>query len=233
MPAYARYHFFLPVFAAGPVHRFGNFERQLARRRNDAAELASGAERTLWGAFQFTVLANVIAPQAASRLEANTASWNEFFQNWAQSSLGWITLYLSFAGLSSIAIGLALMMGLRIEENFNAPWRASNLLDFWSRWHMSLTSFSRDYVFRPTTAFTRSHLAGAFASMMFLGLWHGSDGYWFAWGVWNGLGILLTVWAGRFSIATHVPDFAPRLFAALWLTATFPVIHTLTGTAPQ
>lgn len=230
---YARYHLFLPVLAAGPIHRFAPFQRQLARRRNDTGELVSGAERTLWGTFQFTVLANAIIPRVERACIEYLAPIPTFFSNWVQSAFDWIALYLSFAGLSSIAIGLSLMMGLRIEENFNAPWRATSLPDFWSRWHMSLTNFSRDYVFRPVAALSRSPITGAFAAMLFLGLWHGSSVYWLGWGAWQGLGIVLTILARRTQWFSELPKSGGPVFVALWLTATYPVVNFLTGASPQ
>lgn len=227
---YARYHLFLPVIAAGPIHRFEPFQRQLARRRNDPTELINGSERLLVGLFQFTVLGTIMSKQSAYK---DTAMLSPFFQNWLQSLLDWGGLYLTFAGLSSIAIGLSLMMGLKIEENFNAPWRAQNLVEFWSRWHMSLTNFSKDYIFHPVAAKIRSSVAGAFAAMIFLGLWHGSSIYWLGWGIWQGLGVLVTVQAQRNSFGQKYPKWAGKIFIALWLSATFPVVTMLTGGFPK
>lgn len=157
---YLRYQLFLPVLAAGPIHRFEPFLRQLRRRRNDPAELAEGAERTLIGAFQFTVLSSYVLARGSREVEAVLSSWHALPLEMLLSALDWIALYLAFAGLSSIAIGLSLMMGLRIEENFNRPWLARDLPDFWSRWHMSLTTFSQDYIFRPVSAVAGSAMIG-------------------------------------------------------------------------
>lgn len=127
---YARYHLFLPVLAAGPIHRFEPFQRQMARRRNDLDDLLRGSERLLWGAFQCVVLGHYGMTKVTNASVAALNGLPYFFNEWVRSACGWIGLYLMFAGLSSIAIGLALMMGLRIEENFNAPWRAKNLVEF-------------------------------------------------------------------------------------------------------
>ena len=78
-------------------------------------------------------------------------------------------MFFSFAGLTSLALGLSLMMGLKLEENFNRPWAAKNLIDFWSRWHMTLSNWCRDYVFYPVTAITRLPVVGLLLAMLAMG----------------------------------------------------------------
>jgi alginate O-acetyltransferase complex protein AlgI len=229
---YAVYQLFLPVLAAGPIHRYRPFQQQLNRRRNDRTELLSGAERVLWGAFQSICLGLWLCHRIETNAPFDNLTFPMFVHNWAASTWGWLSLYLTFAGLSSIAVGLALMMGLRIEENFNAPWRARNLIGFWSRWHMSLTNFSKDYIFRPVAAATRSSVCGAFSAMIFLGVWHGMSLYWLCWGAWQGLGILLTVQARKYGWFKALSNWSGKLFAALWLSLTLPVITLATGATP-
>lgn len=230
--AYLQYHLFLPTLVAGPIHRFAPFQSQLLRRRNDPEDMVAGAERLLWGAFQFTVLGGWLMNRVNRAVAYGLADAPGSALDLAQSACGWITLYLGFAGLSSIAIGLSLMMGLRIEENFDQPWKARDLLDFWSRWHMTLTSFSRDYIFRPVSAMTRSAVAGAFITMVFLGLWHGLSAYWIGWGIWQGLGVLLTSYARGTGLFASFPVWSGRLFAAFWLLCTMPVVTGITGVSP-
>lgn len=226
---YLRYHLFLPVLAAGPIHRFEPFLRQLRRRRNDPTELAEGAERTLTGAFQFTVLSSYVLARSSRALETALSSWPALPRELLLSAFDWMALYLAFAGLSSMAIGLSLMMGLRIEENFNRPWLARDLPDFWNRWHMSLTTFSQDYIFRPVMAYAGSAMIGALSAMLFIGVWHGSSFYWVGWGAWQGTGILLTVLARRLGLFASWPIWTGRAFVASWLIATGPVVSTLIG----
>lgn len=221
---YLRYHLFLPVLAAGPIHRFEPFRRQLRRRRNDPAELAQGAERMLIGAFQFTVVSNYLMRRGTSVAEGALPPLPDLLREFVISALDWVALYFAFAGLSSVAIGLSLMMGLRIEENFSSPWRARDLLEFWSRWHMSLTTFSRDYIFRPMSAWSGTAIIGAFSAMLFIGLWHGSTPYWLGWGIWQGLGIILTLFGRRSELFKRWPVWTGRVFAATWLAATAPVV---------
>ena len=187
--ALARYLCYLPVMAVGPINRFQSFERSVERRRFDLSALSSGAERALLGLAQATILGGWLLPYLDLRLGLLIP--NGFFDDWADSALSWITLYMVFAGFSSVAIGLSAMCGIKIEENFNAPYRATSLIDFWTRWHMTLSFWCRDYVFQPVSVLLRNPLLGLFAAMAAIGLWHETSLYYLLWAVWQTLGIAL------------------------------------------
>lgn len=229
---YARYQFFLPVMAVGPIHRFQPFRTALATRRWQPEQVLTGAERVLFGAFMAVVLGGWAMHRITDLARRDIRAWSAFAQEWALSALSWIELYLTFAGLSSVAVGLALMAGLRIEENFDRPWRATNLVAFWTRWHITLSSWCRDYVFRPVTALTRRPASGVVLSMLAMGLWHGSSAYWLLWGLWQGLGLVLTRAAFRLPLG-QVPVPLRALGGAVvvwgWLTLSRPVIVVLMG----
>ena len=166
---YARYHLLLPVMLAGPIHRLPHFQRQCERRRWSAEEFFSGAERALFGLAMVVVLGEYIGDKVQAALGS---IGNNFVGQWLLSAIDWFQLYFRFAGLTSIALGLCLMIGLTLEENFNQPWRARNLVEFWTRWHMTLSLWCRDYVFFPVAAYFRSALIGIFCAMLVMGLWH-------------------------------------------------------------
>lgn len=223
---YLRYQFFLPVIMAGPIHRLPHFERQCRRRRVTSAQIFCGMERVLLG-FASTV---VVASWAVQRLAKATSSTlidhPTFIRHWAEGVFDWLYIFFSFAGLSAIAIGLALMCGVVIEENFQRPWAAKNLIDFWSRWHMTLSNWCRDYVFRPVSAVSRSALTGLVAAMLAMGFWHEASLYYLLWAVWQSLGIALTHWLLRSPLV--LPTMLSRalgwISVPLWLTLTKPVI---------
>jgi alginate O-acetyltransferase complex protein AlgI len=177
---------------AGPINRFQVFERQIARRRWDASEFFTGAERLLFGVAQVIILGGWLISQIEARILAGISQTQNFFVSWIYSIVDWVELYFVFAGYSSIALGLSLMMGLRLEENFNRPWAAKDLIDFWLRWHITLSQWVRDYVFQPITALTRSPVIGLTAAMLVIGLWHESSTYYVLWALWQVLGIVLT-----------------------------------------
>lgn len=236
LPRIQRYQLFLPVIVAGPIHRFQNFERQLARRRVDNSELASGAERVLLGLAQALLLGNWLVKIIDRLVEQSGYPANPFMAQWCASILDWAALYFIFAGFSSIALGLSLMLGLRLEENFNRPYLARNLIDFWSRWHITLSQWCRDYVFQPVTAVTRSPVLGVFAAMVAIGVWHEVSVYYLVWSGWQALGLILTRLTQKLLSRPGTPKLPDSLFRFLgplvvlgWLSLARPVITLLLG----
>jgi alginate O-acetyltransferase complex protein AlgI len=228
---YARYQLFLPVIVAGPINRFQHFERQVQRRRWDAADFFAGAERALLGAAEAVLLGGYVMNVVQEFIGQRTSGFiPPFFHDWLLSALGWIQLYFSFAGLTSLALGLSLMLGLRLEENFNQPWRAGTLVDFWTRWHMTLSNWCRDYVFQPLAALWRNPLLALGAAMLVLGLWHALSVYYVLWAVWQTAGIALTHVAGRLGLR-FPPNtqwvLGPMLVLG-WVSLAHPVLTALT-----
>jgi alginate O-acetyltransferase complex protein AlgI len=103
---------------------------------------------------------------------------------------GALNLYVLFAGYSDVAIGFGLMLGYRVMENFNNPFLRTNIAEFWRAWHISLTSWSRDYVYMPVVGFTRSPYLGTLASLIVIGIWHELSLRYIMWGIYHGVGII-------------------------------------------
>lgn len=230
LAANLRYQLFLPALFVGPVHRIQNFERQCTRRRWDREQFFSGAERVLLGAFSAEFIGTALLTQSRAGLRDMLKGADPFLQDWALAACDWIALFFTFAGMTAIALGVALMMGIKLEENFNQPWRARNLLDFWQRWHISLTSWVQDYVYRPVMALTRSPLSGLAAAMLVIGLWHEISFYYVLWSVWQSLGIVINRLAAPI-FARLLPEavrigFAPVAILG-WLSLARPVIERL------
>lgn len=229
---FCHYLCFLPVMAIGPINRYQTFQRSLERRRFDPQSLASGAERVLLGLAQATILGGWLMPRVAAHVGGNIPVG--FFNVWAGSALSWATLYLVFAGFSSVAIGVSAMCGIKVEENFRAPYKATSLVDFWTRWHITLSFWCRDYVFQPVSVILRSPLIGLFAGMAAIGLWHATSVYYLLWAVWQTLGIalnrvLMSLWQRK--KLPSLPPLAGRVLAPVcilgWLSLALPVIETL------
>jgi alginate O-acetyltransferase complex protein AlgI len=140
--------------------------------------------------------------------------------------------YVQFAGYSDLAIGAGLLWGIRVIENFNYPFLATNMQDFWRRWHISLSSWCRDYVFQPIIAFSRNKWIALSAAMLVLALWHEISGRYILWGIFHGTLVLLTT---RFrETAPGLSKFinehsAGRWIGRLWVFHLFAISNLFIG----
>ncbi len=187
---YLRYQFFLPAIVAGPIHRYANFHRQCNRRRLDKAKVSKAFEKILYGYVKIVVLGNYLLLVIIEPWRA-TIEMNGLMNLWLKSIQDWTYLYLQFSGWTDVAIGFAVLMGFKLEENFNKPLLARNLIDFWQRWHITLSSWCRDYVFKPVMAYTRKPLLATCTAMVTMGIWHELSLYYIFWGLYHAIGIAI------------------------------------------
>jgi alginate O-acetyltransferase complex protein AlgI len=194
---YALYIAFFPQVLAGPLVRWSEIMHQLDERpyrRSDAAErFARGLMLLTAGLVKKVFLGDPLAEyvnpvfQAAAEGKAVTV-----VEAW-QATLGFtFQIYFDFSGYTDMALGLALLFGVVLPQNFDAPYRAVSLRDFWRRWHMTLSRFLRDYLYVPLGGSRHGltlQLWALFATMALGGLWHGAGLTFVAWGVAHGLGL--------------------------------------------
>jgi alginate O-acetyltransferase complex protein AlgI len=189
---FATYMAFPPILPVGPVERFPWFQREMQRCRWNSAYLSAGLETLLYGYAQVVLLANYFIDD--SLWSAVSLVSNDVLRDWLECLRYGASLYFKFAGYSDIAIGFALLLGIRIRENFRRPYLAANIADFWRRWNISVTSWCRDYVNLPVLALTRNRSLAALTSMVVLGLWHEASWRYLLWGAFHGTGI--AIWRG-------------------------------------
>ena len=192
------YQFFPPILVVGPINRFDEFLRDLRRRRWDPALVSFGLGRVLVGAVKIVLIANYLLAEKLAPLAGLAPG--SIARLYADSVLMWVNLYMQFSGFSDVAIGFGAIMGFRLPENFRWPFLASNIGEFWRRWHITLSNWCRDYVYMPTLARWRRPAVATIASMVVLGLWHEASMHYLLWGFYHATG--LTVWR-RFSAATE------------------------------
>lgn len=179
---------FFPQLVAGPIERGSNLLPQFAKKRSfDYAFATDGMRLFLWGLMKKMLVADNCAP-VADYVFGN-------YQNLATIDL-WIGLlaftiqvYCDFSGYSDMAIGSAKLFGVQLSTNFNHPFFATTIREFWRRWHMTLMGWLRDYVYFPLGGSRCSavrHYFNVFALYMLSGLWHGPNWSFIAWGTWNG-----------------------------------------------
>jgi alginate O-acetyltransferase complex protein AlgI len=186
---YALFILFFPHLVAGPIVRPRDFLPQLRREHCfNWDRLQLGLQFFLIGLFKKAVLADnlvtIIDPFfSAPATYGSVASWVAVLGYSAQ-------IYLDFSGYSDMAVGLAHMLGYRLPRNFNMPYLASNITEFWRRWHISLSTWLRDYLFIPlggSRASTGQTCRNLLVTMLLGGLWHGASWTFVAWGALHGL----------------------------------------------
>ena len=204
------YVMFWPQLVAGPVLRAGEVIPQLqAARSPRIEEVAWGLRRLGFGLFKKVVLADSLAQIVDEGFALSLESVG-FLDAWTLAFAFGMQIYFDFSGYSEMAIGSAAMMGIRFPENFNWPYMASSPRDFWKRWHISLSSWIRDYLYLPLTGVpfrsrstggieavqgargaSRARLTAALLLTWFImGLWHGAAWQFAAWGIWHAVLIL-------------------------------------------
>jgi alginate O-acetyltransferase complex protein AlgI len=182
-----------PQLVAGPIVRYHEIAEQLAdTRRNRFDDFAAGFPRFAWGLTKKVVIADSIAPVADAAFAVSDGDMTTATA-WLGALAYTLQLYFDFSGYSDMAIGLGMMFGFRLPENFNRPYSAVSITDFWRRWHMSLSRWFRDYVYIPLggnrfgTAKTYRNLIIIFVAT---GFWHGANWTFLVWGLYHG-GLML------------------------------------------
>ncbi|HEY9101086.1 MBOAT family O-acyltransferase [Chitinimonas sp.] len=191
---YLAYICFFPMYAAGPIERYGNLASQFEDVSWSWAELSYGLERILLGCFKKLLLADVLlhgvalSPNALNQQQALALPWYLLLFG---CGMRFLQTYLDFSGYTDMAIGTARLFGIRLMENFRAPLLKPNLAEFWRTWHISLSSFARDYVYLPTLGRWRHPTWALLLTMLSIGLWHSGNAGWLLWGLHHGLGLVV------------------------------------------
>ena len=189
---FATFVAFFPQLVAGPIVRARDFLPQVVDRRQfDVREFVWGLERILWGLVKKAVIADNLA-QVVEHLFANgagttsTHAWMAVFAFYGQ-------VYCDFSGYSDIAIGCSRLFGIRIAENFTKPYLTTSPQAYWNHWHISLSTWLRDYVYFPlggNRGGPRRTYINLFLTMFISGLWHGAAWTFVIWGAYHGLCLL-------------------------------------------
>ncbi len=193
--------FFVPTMVAGPIKRFQGFWAQVRVARANASDIAEGTTRVLTGMLKKVVLADTLTLWITPLASADSVAGATRGQIVAALVAYSLRIYLDFSGYSDIAIGSARLFGIRVPENFAWPYLATNIAEFWRRWHMSLMSWIRDYVYIPLGGNHGSLLRQTgvlLAAFALSGLWHGAAWHFMGWGLFHGtLMVLYRVWHTR------------------------------------
>jgi alginate O-acetyltransferase complex protein AlgI len=188
----ALYISLFPQLVAGPIVRYKTVARQLDARRFTLGRASVGARIFIIGLAQKVLVADVVAPLV--HVAFDQAHNQSLVQAWIGLIAYTVQLYFDFAGYSNMAIGLGIVLGFTFPRNFRMPYTSLSITEFWRRWHMSLSSWLRDYLYIPLGG-NRGSNAQTYRNlvMVFLlcGLWHGANWTFVLWGAWHGFFLVI------------------------------------------
>lgn len=204
---------YFPHLIAGPILHHKEMMPQFAKTRTyqfDAAKLLTGCVVFIIGLFKKAVLADGVAPYANSAFEAAAKGAHiMFYDAWSATLAYTLQLYFDFSGYCDMAIGASLMFGIALPLNFNSPYKSRSIVEFWRRWHMTLSRFLRDYLYIPLGGNRKGGVRrymNLFVTMLLGGLWHGAGWTFIIWGALHGAYLCINhafdVVAQRLKIAT-------------------------------
>ncbi len=218
---YAFFLSFFPALVAGPIVRADYFLPQIRENRHATrSEVYTGLWLIILGVVKKAIIADYIAQY--NDLIFQTPGGYSGFET-LMGIIGYtMQIYFDFSGYSDMAIGIALIMGFKLAKNFDFPYKARNLTDFWRRWHISLSTWLRDYIYIPLggnrKGTARTYLNN-FATMLIGGLWHGAAWKFVFWGAMHGAG--LAVHKASKPVLGRIGDFWPVRAASWLVTMTF------------
>lgn len=179
---YAMYITLFPQLIAGPIVRYQDVNEELKDRKETIKDFSEGITRFVLGLAKKVLLADGMYFFSTKLLESNMS----FISYWLVAIAFSLQIYYDFSGYSDMAIGLGRMFGFHFKENFNYPFVATSITDFWRRWHISLSSFFKDYVYIPLGG-NRStkikNIRNLFIVWLLTGFWHGASWNFFLWGM--------------------------------------------------
>jgi D-alanyl-lipoteichoic acid acyltransferase DltB (MBOAT superfamily) len=220
---------FFPQLVAGPIERASRMLPQFSVARVfGAAAAVEGLRQALWGMAKKVVVADNLAPHVTAifrnyeSLDGVTLAWGGVLFS--------VQLYCDFSGYSDIAVGIAKLFGINLSRNFRYPFFATNIADFWRRWHISLSTWFRDYLYIPLGGSHASRITAArnvMATFCVSGLWHGADWKFVIWGFLHGA--YYVVWSlvrpSRVEPAVQSrPRFTPAVTELIGMATTFALV---------
>lgn len=187
---------FFPQLIAGPIVKYYDIEKQIMNRKFQITEAAGGMRRFIVGLAKKVLISNVMAGAADAVFSMGTGDLN-ILSAWLGAVAYMFQIYYDFSGYSDMAIGLGHMFGFTFLENFRYPYCAVNVQDFWRRWHISLSTWFKEYLYIPLGGNRKGRVRTCVNKLIVFfatGLWHGANWTFVVWGLFHGFFLLLEEW---------------------------------------
>ena len=216
----AMYISLFPQLIAGPIVRYTTIEEEIENRKYSFEKFAQGVRRFIIGLGKKVLIANLLGEVTNLFLTSNDTSVLFF---WMYAIANMLQIYFDFSGYSDMAIGLGKMFGFEFLENFNYPYIATSVTDFWRRWHISLSTWFRDYIYIPLGGNRVSKIKwfrNILAVWLLTGLWHGAAWNFIIWGLYFGILLIIEkVFLGKY--LEKIPKVFSRIYVLLIVAISF------------
>jgi alginate O-acetyltransferase complex protein AlgI len=212
----ALYIVLFPQLIAGPIVRYGHVAGQLLTRPRTRSDFALGVRRFVIGLGKKVLIADNLSPVAGRAFDVDVTAPDPTLA-WLGALCFMAQIYFDFSGYSDMAIGLARMFGFEFRENFEHPYESRSIVEFWRRWHISLSSWFRDYLYIPLGGNRGSPLRNAlnlWIVFLLCGLWHGAATNFVAWGLYHG-GFLVLERTRFGRVLAALPGFVAQTYTLL------------------
>lgn len=207
----ATYVSLFPQLIAGPIVRYVTIEEALIHRKETFSDLALGLRRFVTGLGKKVIIANQMGLIADTVVTLSAEGHRVTWMLWLGILAYTFQIYFDFSGYSDMAIGIGRMFGFRFLENFNYPYIAQSITDFWRRWHISLSTWFKEYVYIPLGGNRKRQVRNIMVVWLLTGLWHGASWNYVLWGGYYGLLLLLEkLVLGRFLV--RMPAFIRHFY---------------------
>lgn len=211
---------FFPQLIAGPIVKYYDIAREIENRRQNLSEVAEGFRRFCMGLSKKVLISNTVA-LAADAVFTLPVSRVNILTAWIGAIAYLLQIYYDFSGYSDMAIGLGKMFGFHFKENFRYPYASTSIQDFWRRWHISLSTWFKEYLYIPLGGNRKGKIRTCTNKMVVFfctGLWHGASWTFVVWGLYHGMFLMIESLLPR---RKKAPVFLGHLYALLVVTVGF------------
>ena len=212
-----------PQLIAGPIVRYGTIAEEIHNRRVTANDFADGIYRFLIGLGKKVILANQLS-EISDQFLVNGLGTLTTAGAWIGIVAFTLQIYFDFSGYSDMAIGLGRCLGFHFNENFRHPYCCNSITDFWRRWHISLGSFFRDYVYIPLGGNRRHQAANILIVWFLTGMWHGASWNFIIWGVYFGLIVMIEKYT-LLRVQDKIPSVLLHIYSMLLVIAGWGIFY--------
>ena len=203
-----------PQLIAGPIVRYGTIANEITDRRVNSSDLAEGMMRFLRGLGKKVILANQLSEISSQLLTGSGLEHLSTVGSWVGIVAFTFQIYFDFSGYSDMAIGIGRCLGFHFNENFNHPYCCNSITDFWRRWHISLGTFFRDYLYIPLGGNRKHQALNILIVWMLTGFWHGASWNFLLWGVFYGIIVMMEKYT-LLKVINRIPKVLLHLYSLL------------------